>query len=135
MSLKLHIAVLDRAADKAAPFIKRRAAALAKHVKRQGAIDIFLVNDRRMQRLNKQFLNKDRSTNVLSFPTPAGFPAATLGEVYVCPPFIAREGQDLELMLVHGVLHILGYDHHRESDRIKMEKRERVLLNFLRHVR
>ena len=84
-----------------------------------------------MRRLNKQFRGKDRPANVLSFVKPRGFPGETLGEVYLGPVYIQKNAEDLDLMLVHGVLHILGFDHRKKSDRIVMEKKERQLLKVI----
>ena len=84
-----------------------------------------------MQSLNKRFRGKNKPANVLSFMAPKNFPGNKLGEVYLDPIYIERHREDLNLMLVHGVLHILGYDHEKKSDRIKMEKKEAKLLRKL----
>lgn len=78
--------------------------------------------------------------NVLAFPEPAGFPRPDikkglkmLGEIYLNPDYIHKEqleiaGDKLAYMLIHGFLHILGYDHMKKDDRLVMEKREQQLL-------
>jgi len=82
------------------------------------------------------YLLKD-DFNVHSFEAPKDFPRPdikpyeNLGEIYLCPEHIKKKKEDLTLMLVHGMLHLLGYDHKKKSDRIKMEKKEEELLNKL----
>ncbi len=72
--------------------------------------------------------------NVLAFPADTAFPRPdlshpNLGEIHLNPTYISEHGEDFEFMLVHGFLHLLGYDHMKKSDRIVMEKEERRLLN------
>ena len=86
----------------------------------------------RMKMLNNKFRSKNKPTNVLSFQKPKNFPGIKLGEVYLDPIYIQKHKEDLALMLAHGVLHILGYDHEKKSDRIKMERREARLLSKLK---
>ena len=87
------------------------------------------------RRLNRQFRGKDYATNVLSFPYDSA--RGTLaGDIVICAPVVAREareqGKSVEAhhahLLVHGLLHLRGYDHERESDARRMERRERRLL-------
>lgn len=75
--------------------------------------------------------------NVLSYVAPKGFArpdvlGKPLGEIYVNPAYIASHGEDFDLMLVHGFLHLLGYDHMNKRDRMKMEKKEARLLSQFR---
>jgi probable rRNA maturation factor len=51
-----------------------------------------------------------------------------LGEIYISPDFIKKHQQSLAHMVVHGILHLLGYDHETEKDRLKMEAVENSLL-------
>lgn len=91
------------------------------------------VGDRSMRRLNRVFRDKDRTTDVLSFPggeTPEGH---HLGDVVISVPQATRQaaqrdeplGRELRTLLLHGVLHCLGHDH--ETDDGEMEKLERRL--------
>ena len=78
---------------------------------------------------DKKTLNK----NVLSFPADKNFPrpdlpCPPLGEVYLNPEYISEHEEDLMLMLAHGILHCLNYDHENERDRIEMEEKEQELL-------
>lgn len=90
-------------------------------VKKKSAVLVHLVDDSVMKK------------NVLSYEAPEHFPrpdvrGKALGEIYLNPKYISEHGEDFDLMLVHGFLHLLGYDHKRKSDRMKMEKREDGLL-------
>jgi len=77
--------------------------------------------------------NKLMPKNVLSFPADQKFPRPDLkqkplGEIYLNPSYIKQQGEDFDYMLIHGFLHLLGYDHIRKSDRIVMEQKEIELL-------
>ena len=75
--------------------------------------------------------------NVLSFCGLDAFPRPDLrgklflGEIHLNPTFIKQKGDSLEHMLVHGFLHLLGYDHIKKGDRILMERMEEGLLKEL----
>ena len=101
-------------------------------LRKKGVIEVYLAGGKRMRKLNKKFLKKDRDTNVISLVSPDNFPDLILGEVYLNPLFIEKNGQDLDLMLAHGVLHILGYDHEKKNDRLKMEAKENLFLSKLK---
>jgi len=100
-----------------------------------------VVDAQEMQSLNCEHRQKDAPTNVLSFPIGEieGLPAAAgnfLGDIVVCAPVVRREaaeqGKHLNdhwaHMLVHGTLHLLGYDHQVDSEAAKMEALERRVL-------
>jgi probable rRNA maturation factor len=92
------------------------------------------------RRLNRAWRGKDKPTNVLSFPSgqtlaPGGEPES-LGDIVICAPVIHREAAEQGKaarahwahMVVHGILHLLGYDHESELDAVIMEALERKLL-------
>jgi probable rRNA maturation factor len=94
------------------------------------SLGVLFASDRRLRELNRDFREKDRSTDVLSFPgaeTPEG---RHLGDVAVSVPAARRQARqaghavetELEILLLHGVLHCLGYDH--EADDGRMDRRE-----------
>ena len=92
-------------------------------------IEIFLVSDRKMRTINLKHRDKDSSTNVLAFEAPSDFPNADgkkgdLGEVYLGPTYIKKHNEDINYMLLHGMLHLFGFNHENKSDRIRMEKIE-----------
>ncbi|MBI2592733.1 MAG: rRNA maturation RNase YbeY [Candidatus Colwellbacteria bacterium] len=99
------------------------------------SVDVFLVSEKSMKFLSRRFLGKRTPTNVLSFEEPNGFPSRKgwkhLGEVYLCPSYIKRKGEDIKFMVFHGILHLLGYNHETKGDRMRMQKREMEFLSWL----
>jgi probable rRNA maturation factor len=103
------------------------------------------VTDAEMQQLNKKFRNKAKTTDVLSFPSekrsrPRGLRSRAqqlrgvfLGDIAISPAFARRNGkafgrsasEEICVLMLHGVLHLLGYDH--ETDRGEMERVETKL--------
>jgi len=86
------------------------------------------------QALNLQFRGKDKPTNVLSFPfeSPPGIEMPLLGDLVICAPVISQEAAEQNKpvafhyahMLVHGILHLLGYDHIEDTQADEMEALE-----------
>lgn len=96
--------------------------------KRKLQLQIFLVDGRRMRLLSRRFLGKDKRTNVLSFEATE-WPSIDetykeLGEVYLDLGYIRNHGEDWRYLLVHGILHLMGYDHRNKGDTIRMKKKE-----------
>jgi probable rRNA maturation factor len=103
-----------------------------------------VVGTTESRRLNAHFRGKDRPTNVLSFPAPR-LPAARgsgrrpLGDLVICARLLRREarvqGKSLRAhwahLVVHGALHLIGYDHERARDARRMERREIAVLRRL----
>lgn len=106
----------------------------------RSAADIFFIGDAAMRRLNRVYRGKDKTTNVLSFTAPRNFPRPDLkkdmrflGEIYLNMRYIEKKGDDWRAMLIHGLLHLLGFDHEKISDKMKMQKLEKTIalsLNF-----
>lgn len=129
----VQFAIKDESFPKTNHFKKWVTAALLDSVN-EAEICVRIVDTDEMQALNKQYRNKDKPTNVLSFPYHDPVTAAdTLqGDVVICAPVVAHEasatGCDLIAhwahMVVHGTLHIQGYDHENEHDAAKMEQLE-----------
>lgn len=102
---------------------------------------IRLVDEPESQQLNRDYRGKDKPTNVLSFPFDAPEVVTTplIGDLVVCAPVVAREAQQqhktLEAhwahMVIHGVLHLQGYDHQTDEEAEMMEDREREILQTL----
>ena len=127
--MKFNLIVLDRALNRSQlTGMRRWTSDLGKSLPQNGAIDVYLITSIRMRKLNKEFRRKNQAANVLAFPTPKNWPGDNLGEVYLDPLYIRKHRENPALMLIHGVLHILGYNHTRRGDRIKMEKKEKLLL-------
>lgn len=102
-----------------------------------------LVGDRRMRQLNRRFRHKDRSTDVLAFASREGRAphrfnqaAAQLGDIVIAMPTAWRQAkadgrrleEELVTLLIHGVLHLCGYDHERSMpEALRMQKKERQM--------
>ncbi|MFM7397248.1 MAG: rRNA maturation RNase YbeY [Gammaproteobacteria bacterium] len=107
---------------------------------RNAEVALRVVGAAEGRRLNLLWRGRDYPTNVLSFPAPSGTrggrAARSLGDIVICAPIVVREArqQDKDVdhhwahLVVHGVLHLLGYDHEREHDAERMERRERRVL-------
>jgi probable rRNA maturation factor len=105
----------------------------------EGEVGVRIVSARTMAGLNRRFRGKPGPTDVLSFPAEPGEDVglAYLGDIAICGPVAAEaagrgrnriEGE-LKRLLLHGLLHLLGYDH--ETDGGKMARRERALRKSL----
>lgn len=105
--------------------------------KKNITVDVFLIGNPRMRKLNNKYRKKNKSTNVLSFVAP-DFPDkhikdSSIGEIYLCPPYIESNNEDIQFMLVHGLLHLLNFNHETKSDRIVMETTEEKIITWLSH--
>lgn len=115
----------------------RRAArrALKRAAGQPGPLTILLTDDPAIRRLNRDFRGKDAPTNVLSFPAPAN-PEGYLGDIAMAHGVTVREAEAAGKRLsdhavhlaVHGVLHLLGYDHETEAEAAIMEPLETAIL-------
>jgi len=97
------------------------------------SIEVCLVSDREMQALNTRFRGRSSPTTILSFGAARGFPKARdgrreLGELYLAPRWIRKNSADLKLLVIHGILHLMGYTHGTKRDSMKMERKEDELL-------
>lgn len=135
-SLELQIASEAPGIPPRADFERWAGTALEDEPRRELVIRI--VDPAESQSLNRDYRGKDRPTNVLSFPfdAPPGVPSEHLGDLVICAPVVAREaaeqGKPLAHhwahMVVHGVLHLRGYDHIDPAGAEIMEEKERGLL-------
>ncbi len=110
---------------------------------RHGELSLLLVSDGEMRRLNRRWRGRDRPTDVLAFAQaegPGGAPDGMLGDVVISVDTARRQaaergetlGREAERLLVHGVLHLLGYDHERSmAEARRMQRRERALARVL----
>jgi probable rRNA maturation factor len=96
-----------------------------------GDVGVLFVDEARIAELNGAHRGKPSPTDVLSFPLdgdedlPAGVPRQ-LGDLVICPAVASAEGTELATLLVHGALHLVGYDH--ETDDGRMLRREAELV-------
>ena len=96
-------------------------------------VSVLFCGDRRMRSLNRRFRGKNRSTDVLAFPAGGDL----LGDIVISVPYAAREARrhgtpaarELDRLLVHGFLHLCGYDHETdggEMDALEAKLRQRL---------
>ena len=110
----------------------------------KGELSILLVDDPQIEVLNKEYLNRYGPTNVIAFPMRAGrFSNITphlLGDVVISVETAAKEAKSAGIsieerftqLLVHGILHLLGYDHEKtEQEAEKMEKKSNEILKLM----
>ena len=105
------------------------------------SINLKVMSDKSIQKLNKKYRSKDTSTNVLSFTNEDISKTITgnLGDIAISYEFVKRESVDLDIefhdhmihMLIHGVYHILGFDHNNNKMAEVMENKEIKLLKKL----
>jgi len=111
------------------------------HKMDQAEITVRIVDASESQQLNKEYRGKDKPTNVLSFPfeAPPGIEMSLLGDLVICASVVsdeaAEQGKTLQAhwahMLIHGCLHLLGYDHIQNNEAEEMEQLEIHLLQQL----
>lgn len=110
-----------------------------KQQKVNGELTIRIVGKKESQQLNKQYRYKDKPTNVLSFPMDSLLGLPLLGDLVICAPLVREEAKQQHKksvdhwahLVIHGTLHLLGYDHEQSTDAAKMEKIEIKLLATL----
>lgn len=101
----------------------------------RGTVTLVITSDRKVRALNRQWRGVDKATDVLSFPSGDGpGPAKHLGDLVIGRETAARQARDeghalateLRVLALHGLLHLLGYDHERDSGRMaRIERRLR----------
>src|SRR5215475_4153505 len=108
-------------------------------------VSVRLVGRAESRKLNAHYRGRDYATNVLSFPlppagaSPKGGATRPLGDLVICPPVLRAEALEQRKTLrshwahlvVHGSLHLIGYDHERDADARRMERREIAVLRRL----
>ncbi len=108
---------------------------IIKYLKIEKDIELIITNNQNIQKLNKEFRNKNRATDVLSFPLE-NIPFAPLGVIVISldkAKEISKKlshniDEELTLLFIHGVLHLLGYDH--EVDSGEMRKKEEEIISY-----
>lgn len=102
--------------------------------KAEGKIDISLVDDRTIRRLNREFRKKDKATDVLAFPYGRSVdPEGIIGDVIIARDTTRKNAKrygtslknEMKRLVIHGVLHVLGYDHGR-----RMSRAEKIYSQF-----
>jgi probable rRNA maturation factor len=114
-----------------------------RHLQKTGELTLRLVNKDEMISLNHSYRQQNKPTNVLAFPSALpdtvvlDYPL--IGDVIICPEVLVEESESLEKPLIahwahiviHGILHLLGYDHIKDSDALVMQALEKELLATL----
>ncbi len=122
------------------PRVIQRAGRITATSRSAGSVNVVLVDDAEIRKLNARHLGLDRATDVLSFnyrsvgeKTPG---SNVLGEIIIAVPQLVRQAKrrrlpvadELHRLLIHGYLHLLGHDHHKLTDRRIMRQLEKRIL-------
>lgn len=140
-----HIDIQQISADgtPSAPSLRKWSKAALKDLIDKAELTIRIVDDEEMAALNEQYRGKKGPTNVLSFPFQAHetvkFEIPLLGDIVICPSVVKQESVDqakdyqahFAHMVVHGVLHLLGYDHQTDAEAEEMEGLEIKIMQRL----
>jgi probable rRNA maturation factor len=107
----------------------------------EAEVSVYIVDEDESQELNSQYRGKENPTNILSFPAdiPEEVGIPLLGDLVICAPVVEREAQEQQKtvdahwahMLVHGSLHLLGYDHIEDDEAELMEALETNIITGL----
>lgn len=117
-------------------------------------VTLLFVGEDQIATYNDRFMHREGATDVLAFPIEhlkpglvpqrkPGGPPLNIGDVVIAPAYVQAQAEatgvsfndDLSLMVVHGLLHLLGYDHQDDEEAERMEQRERQLLARARRLR
>ena len=106
-------------------------------------VSIIFVDEARIREINNDFRHIDRTTDVISFAFSEGegaeYAPYLLGDIFICTDVVASHAEkygttfdeEMTFMVVHGILHLLGFDHHRKGEREKMRAAENVVMRRL----
>ena len=121
--------------------LRRWAHAAVSQFRKEAELSIRIVDEEESARLNERYRHKAGPTNVLAFPfdAPQGVAVNLLGDIVICAPVVRREAVDQSKqgrahfahMVVHGALHLLGYEHEKTQEAEKMEAQEKNILAAL----
>lgn len=114
--------------------------------KKEAEVSVSVVDGEQIKELNRDFRNIDRVTDVLSFPIGDKNPETgeiVLGDIVLCAEKVISQAQEfghtrkreLAFLTCHSMLHLLGYDHIEEDDRIEMENLQRKILEKIGYTR
>lgn len=104
-------------------------------------VNLVFTTKKRIQQLNKSHRGKDKATDVLSFDLgDSNVDDSVFGEIYIstdiarvqAPEFDNTFGEELLRLCCHGLLHLLGYDHLKKNDAVRMQIRERYFMSMLK---
>lgn len=142
MSIILDLQVASQATDlPTASHLQQWLEAAVLPFQQEAEVTIRIVDEAESQQLNYQYRAKDKPTNVLSFPfqCPPGIDLPLLGDLVICAQVVASEAAEQGKapathwahMVIHGCLHLLGFDHINDDDAAEMEAEEIQILQQL----
>lgn len=118
--------------------LERWVSAAVGALRAEAEVSLVIVDEAQGRELNQAYRHKDYATNVLSFPAdlPPELGLPLLGDIVMCAPVVAREAEEQDKtleahwahMVVHGTLHLLGYDHMEEDEAEAMEALETTII-------
>ena len=143
MELKNDISIIDNNLYKGYNYLENVLESTLKHEKVENAIfSVIFVDNDEIQDLNRNYRGIDRITDVISFALEDDEDSLStdirvLGDIYICIPRMKEqaimyghsEKRELSFLAVHGLLHLLGYDHQTKEDEEKMFKLQELILN------
>ena len=108
-----------------------------------GNLDLIVIGNPEMKKLNRRYRRKNRVTDVLSFAwgEDKKVKSASAGEIYICWPQIKKQAEEYGVaekeefarMAIHGMLHLAGYDHAtKKGEKIMSAKQEKIVKNFMK---
>jgi probable rRNA maturation factor len=138
----IHIRSSQKPQPVAPKVIRRAVEAALTHQSAQGDISIVLTDDAQLQQLNREYLGIDAPTDVLSFPASETDPesgGAYLGDILISVPRAEQQAKtaghplspEVQLLVVHGVLHLLGYDHATAKEKSRMWAAQAAILESI----
>jgi probable rRNA maturation factor len=138
----IHVELELKAPTLAARLIERAAHAALTHQSADGDLSVVLTNDARLHQLNREYLGVDAPTDVLSFRASESDPetgARYLGDILISIPRAEAQAKsaghplesEVQLLVVHGVLHLLGYDHANLKEKAGMWKIQSEILESI----
>lgn len=144
MMTSVHIDMLVNSTSTQLPSLgeveKWAATAVGRH-RQEAEISLLIVDTEEGTQLNRQWRKKEGPTNVLSFPSelPEELKLPLLGDLVICAPVVEREAIEQKKsltshwahMIVHGTLHLLGYDHIEDDQALEMETLETAIMQQL----
>jgi len=104
--------------------------------KKNQEFSILLTNNKKMKNLNLKFRKKNKSTDVLSFPTKNFNNNTYIGDIAICYEIINKRSKlsnfflEFDKMWIHGYFHLIGYDHKKIKDYKQMTKKENLVLKY-----
>jgi probable rRNA maturation factor len=138
----IHIRSSQKPQPVASKLIQRAVEAALVYQSAHGDISVVLTDDAQLQQLNREYLGIDAPTDVLSFPASETDPesgGAYLGDILISVPRAEQQAEaaghplssEVQLLVVHGVLHLLGYDHATAEEKSRMWAAQAAILESI----